>query len=56
MYSTYVDGIATLLCDTGDGAEGARGKHNLVFVHERVFVYGSKDVAARDVITNLCYR
>ena len=53
---TYIDGVATLLCDMGDGTKGARGEHDLMLIDERVFVHGSEDVTSGDVVTDLFER
>ena len=51
--NNVVDGIAAFLGDTRDRSHGSRIQHNFMIVDERIFVHKPKDVAAREVVTDL---
>jgi hypothetical protein len=53
LENLLVHRVASLGGNLGDGAAGARGQQDLVYGDERVFVDGSPDIAAREVIANL---
>lgn len=50
---TYVDMVAALLSNMGDGTHRPWCNHDLVRVDERILVHGSVDITTRDVIAEL---
>lgn len=46
----HLDGVGSLLGDPSDGTHSSWGKHDLVVVDERVFVYATEDISTGNVV------